>query len=158
MIYSHLPVNHLSIRVRRRWLVVAMLFLGLFPLRAGEGSRLINFMHQKEEAYVGISSEPKCIPLQIGTASWYGVWHHGRPTASGERFDMLATTAAHPSLPLGTCVELHCPETGRWAWAEINDRGPYIPGRIIDLSWRLAHDLGIAHQGIAEIEIWKGAE
>lgn len=88
-------------------------------------------------------------------ASWYGEWHHGRPTASGEPFDREALTAAHPSLPLGACVEVTHLATGRQVFVRVNDRGPYVPGRTIDLSQRAAAELGMLDDGVARVRIRK---
>jgi rare lipoprotein A len=86
-------------------------------------------------------------------ASWYGEWHHGLPTASGELYDMAALTAAHPSLPLGSCVEVLNLRNGRRVLVRVNDRGPYVPGRSIDLSYRAAEELGMVDEGLARVRI-----
>ena len=88
-----------------------------------------------------------------GIASWYGRKFHGRPTSSGEPFDMYALTAAHKHLPLPSYVEVTALRTGRKVVVRVNDRGPFVPGRLIDLSWGAAVRLGIAEQGTAEVEI-----
>jgi rare lipoprotein A len=88
-----------------------------------------------------------------GLASWYGKEYHGQPTSSGERFDMHAMTAAHRTLPFGTRVEVFCPSTTRSVEVTINDRGPFIPGRIIDLSHAAAKELGIAVKGVDRVKI-----
>jgi rare lipoprotein A len=90
---------------------------------------------------------------RIDVASWYGEWHHGRPTASGEPYDMTALTAAHRSLPLGACVEVTHLTNGRRVHVRVNDRGPYIDGRTIDLSHRAAEDLGMVDDGLARVRI-----
>ena len=81
--------------------------------------------------------------LQRGLASWYGPGFHGRLTASGERFDMNELTAAHKSLPFGTRVLVHSPRTGKQVVVRINDRGPFVKGRVIDLSKAAAQVLGL---------------
>jgi peptidoglycan lytic transglycosylase len=86
-------------------------------------------------------------------ASWYGSWHQGRPTASGERYDMQGWTAAHPSLPLGTCVQVVNLSNGRHVDVRINDRGPYVAGRTIDLSYRAARELQMVDDGVAPVKI-----
>jgi rare lipoprotein A (peptidoglycan hydrolase) len=86
-------------------------------------------------------------------ASWYGEWHHGRPTASGEPFDMAAMTAAHRSMALGTCLEVKHLGNGRQVYVRVNDRGPYIPGRSIDLSLGAAQALGMVDSGLARVRI-----
>lgn len=92
-------------------------------------------------------------PLQVGKASWYGKKFHGRKTASGERFDMNALTAAHRTLPLGTVVQVRNPANGQSAVVRINDRGPYSGDRVIDLSRAAAKRLGFLDKGVARVEI-----
>lgn len=90
---------------------------------------------------------------QFGIASWYGQWHHGRRTASGEPFDMFRLTAAHRSLPLGTMVRVTNLDNGRSVDVTINDRGPYVGDRVIDLSRQAARALGMEKAGIAPVMI-----
>jgi rare lipoprotein A len=85
--------------------------------------------------------------LGEGLASWYGLAFQGRRTANGERFDMNALTAAHPSLPFGTRVLVRNPRNHRFVVVRINDRGPHVPGRIIDLSHAAARALGMLSFG-----------
>ena len=84
-------------------------------------------------------------------ASWYGEDYHGRPMANGQPYDMFANTIAHKELPLGTRVELKNPRTGETASAVITDRGPYIEGRDIDLSYGLAGKLSLVEAGVDSI-------
>ncbi len=88
-----------------------------------------------------------------GLASWYGERYHGRTTANGERFNMNAMTAAHRSLPFGTRVEVTNLLNGRSVVVRINDRGPFIAGRIIDLSRRGAERLGFLNKGLADVRV-----
>lgn len=91
---------------------------------------------------------------QSGTASWYGPGFHGRRTASGERFDQNERTAAHRTLPLGSEVTVTNEATGQSVDVEINDRGPYSKGRVIDLSKRAAKEIGITEDnGVAPVRI-----
>jgi rare lipoprotein A len=90
---------------------------------------------------------------EIGVASFYGRECKGRPTASGERFDPSRLTAAHRTLPLGTCVRVTNLENGRRIVVRINDRGPYIHGRVIDLSRAAARRLGFADDGITRVRL-----
>ncbi|WP_448187433.1 septal ring lytic transglycosylase RlpA family protein [Azospirillum sp. sgz301742] len=90
---------------------------------------------------------------QTGKASWYGADFHGRKTASGVPFDQHALTAAHRTLPLGTEVKVTSLETGRAVVVLINDRGPFIDGRIIDLSKRAASELGMEDAGVAPVKV-----
>jgi len=91
--------------------------------------------------------------VQTGAASWYGQAHHGKKTASGEAFDMYALTAAHRSLPLGTRIRVTNVANGRAIDVRINDRGPVIPGRIIDLSYGAARALGAVGDGVFRVRI-----
>lgn len=90
---------------------------------------------------------------EAGMASWYGPGFHGRRTASGERFDQYALTAAHPSLPFGTLVCVVSPKNGKSVVVRINDRGPFAKKRIIDLSQGAAQALGIT--GLRAVELWR---
>ena len=98
-------------------------------------------------------------PHQVGRASWYGQPFHGRPTASGELFDMFQLTAAHRKLPLGTRVRVTHLRSRRSVTVRVNDRGPYWGGRIIDLSYEAARRLGMVEQGLAPVslDLLKGA-
>jgi len=91
--------------------------------------------------------------VETGQASWYGKAHQGHLTASGERFDMHALTAAHRTLPFGTIVRVTHLKTGRSVDVRINDRGPYHSGRIIDLSYEAARKLGIVGGGTARVKV-----
>jgi rare lipoprotein A len=88
-----------------------------------------------------------------GLASWYGAWHHGRTTASGERFDMHAMTAAHRTLPLGTRIRVTNLENDRTVELRVNDRGPFIGNRILDLSRAAAQRLGALAAGVVRVRI-----
>ena len=90
---------------------------------------------------------------QIGRASWYGRGFHGRKTANGERFNMNALTAAHRTLPLGSYVRVTNPATNDTVVVKINDRGPYVRGRVLDLSYAAAKILHLAHAGTARVKI-----
>lgn len=79
--------------------------------------------------------------FQVGTASWYGEQYDGKTTASGEPFDMYDFTAAHPTLPLGTYVRVTNLQNGRAVIVRVNDRGPVVNGRIIDVSYNAARVL-----------------
>jgi rare lipoprotein A len=84
-------------------------------------------------------------------ASWYGQYHHGRPMANGEPYDMYGSTIAHKEMPLGTRVELENPHTGQIARAVVADRGPYVAGRDVDLSFQLARQLSLGEQGVGTV-------
>lgn len=91
--------------------------------------------------------------VHIGQASWYGPGFHGRKTASGDVFDQNKFTAAHRTFPLGSRARVTHLESGRTVEVEINDRGPYAGGRIIDLSQAAARALGIIENGTARVRV-----
>jgi len=93
--------------------------------------------------------------LGIMKASWYGPRFHGRLTANGETYDQMGLTVAHKSLPFGTLLKLTNPDTKKSLIVRINDRGPYIPGRQIDLSMKVAMVLGIFRKGVAKLHVEK---
>ncbi|WP_083499530.1 septal ring lytic transglycosylase RlpA family protein [Thioalkalivibrio nitratireducens] len=88
---------------------------------------------------------------QRGLASWYGTKFHGRRTSSGEPYDMFAMTAAHRSLPLPSFVEVTNLNNGRRVIVRVNDRGPFVAGRVIDLSYAAAYRLGMLERGVAPV-------
>ena len=98
---------------------------------------------------------PKAPPgtVQTGEASWYGERHQGRRTASGEVYDMHRLTAAHRELPLGTCVLVTNLKNGRSVEVRVNDRGPTVAGRIIDLSYAAARALGAVAAGTFPVSV-----
>ncbi|HQT95596.1 MAG TPA: septal ring lytic transglycosylase RlpA family protein [Thermoanaerobaculaceae bacterium] len=91
--------------------------------------------------------------VEEGLASWYGEPYHGRPTASGPRYDMWAMTAAHRTLPFGTVVRVTNLDSHRQAEVTINDRGPFVAGRILDLSRRAAEALGAIGPGVIPVRL-----
>jgi rare lipoprotein A len=88
-----------------------------------------------------------------GIASWYGRKFHGQKTSIGETYDMYAMTAAHPTLPLPSFARVTNVATGKSVVVRVNDRGPFLHGRIIDLSYAAAHKVGIASKGSGEVEV-----
>jgi rare lipoprotein A len=93
------------------------------------------------------------LELERGRASWYGAQFHGRRTASGENYDKYALTAAHKTLPFGTIVRVRSLKLGREVDVRINDRGPFAPGRVIDVSQAAAEALGLMGAGVAEVSL-----
>lgn len=87
------------------------------------------------------------------TSSWYGDDFDGQPTANGETYDMYAATAAHPTLPLGSIVRVVNPRNHRSQVVRINDRGPYVEGRELDVSYEVARRLGFDQHGIAKVRL-----
>lgn len=103
--------------------------------------------------FLGVGCGGKNGLEQEGMASWYGLEYHGRTTASGERFNQNAMTAAHKELPFGTVVKVTNQLNGRDIAVRINDRGPFIPGRIIDLSRKAARKLDMIEPGVVPVKI-----
>jgi rare lipoprotein A len=99
------------------------------------------------------SSKPVTKHALNGRASWYGPGFHGKKTASGKIYDQHKLTAAHKTLPLGTKARVTNLENGSTVEVEINDRGPFIEGRIIDLSWAAAGVLGFVESGLAPVQV-----
>jgi len=100
-----------------------------------------------------VPEEPQVTEVQEGVASWYGEPFHGRRTASGEEYDMYSLTAAHRDLEFGTTVRVINSRSGRSVRVKINDRGPFVRGRIIDLSMKAAEEIGIKDSGVGEVKI-----
>jgi peptidoglycan lytic transglycosylase len=95
----------------------------------------------------------KTKPYQVGTASWYGHNFQGKPTASGEPYEMYDMTAAHLTLPMGSYVRVTNLRNGREVIVRVNDRGPIVPGRIIDLSYGAAQALQFRQKGLQRVRL-----
>lgn len=98
-------------------------------------------------------SDVKPIRSFVCLSSWYGANFDGQLTANGEIYDMYGQTAAHPTLPLGSVVRVMNLSTRESAIVRINDRGPYIPGRDLDVSYQVARELGFARRGTARVRV-----
>ena len=99
------------------------------------------------------SSTRKPLAVWECTSSWYGDDFDGQPTANGETYDMYASTAAHPTLPLGSIVRVVNPRNHRSEIVRINDRGPYVEGRELDVSYEVARRLGFDQHGLAKVQL-----
>jgi rare lipoprotein A len=101
------------------------------------------------------AKEPARKPLAVWqcTSSWYGEDFDGLTTANGETYDMYGATAAHPTLPLGSIVRVVNPRNHHSAIVRINDRGPYVNGRELDVSYQVARQLGFDHSGTARVRV-----
>lgn len=119
----------------------ALAFICAMALGTSGGCSFMQPVEQDEPVY------------QAGVASWYGRQFDNLPTASGERFDMNEMTAAHRILPFGTQVRVRNLENGREVIVRINDRGPFVAGRIIDLSCAAASKLNMMKHGVATVEL-----
>ncbi|MEQ1557725.1 MAG: septal ring lytic transglycosylase RlpA family protein [Methyloglobulus sp.] len=113
---------------------------------------------QKEEATkTSENTSPEgpkgAVVKQQGQASWYGPGFHGKTTANGETYDQNAMTAASKTLPLGTAAKVTNVETGKSVTVKINDRGPYVGNRVMDLSKAAADKIGIKKKGVGKVKI-----
>jgi rare lipoprotein A len=122
-----------------------MLLGGFLALLAGLALLAAGCSHARR------APEPRGV--ERGVASWYGPKFNGRATASGERYDMYAMTAAHPSLPFGTVLEVRNLDNGKTCWVRVNDRGPFVRGRIVDLSLAAAREIDMVGPGTARVEL-----
>jgi rare lipoprotein A len=100
-----------------------------------------------------VRKQARTKPYQVGTASWYGEFFDGKQTASGEDYDMYDMTAAHPTLPMGSYVRVTNLRNGRAVVVKVNDRGPIVPGRIIDLSYGAAQVLQFEKRGVQKVRL-----
>ena len=107
----------------------------------------------KDKVTVTKGEKGQPIIEQVGEASSYGRGFHGKKTATGEKFNQNDRTAAHPTLPMGTQATVTNLNTGNSVDVKINDRGPYVKGRDIDLSKRAAKELGMTKEGVAPVKI-----
>ncbi len=123
--------------MKRKYLALFLLFAVLYSCRPSKP---------------GLSPPPAGY-METGIASWYGPEFHGRPTSSREIFDQNHLTAAHPSLPFGTLVLVTNLDNGRQVTVRINDRGPFVKGRIIDLSYAAARMLDMIGPGTARVRL-----
>ncbi|MEY3474461.1 MAG: hypothetical protein RL087_919 [Pseudomonadota bacterium] len=117
------------------------------PLRAGGPNKPYEALGRR---YVPMTADEPL--LERGGASWYGRKYHGRPTSSGEPYDMFAMTAAHPTMPIPSYARVTNPANGRQVIVRVNDRGPFVPGRVIDLSYTAALRLDLL-RGVAPVEV-----
>lgn len=122
-------------------------------LKANAGIDPKNLQIGQEIVIPGRTGENNAPGSKEVVASWYGRHHHGRTMANGQPFNMHDLTLAHRDMPLGTRVELENPDTGQKAEAVVTDRGPYVRGRDVDLSYRLAKQLSMTRQGVANLKM-----
>jgi rare lipoprotein A len=117
------------------------------PIRSGGPNRPYEVLGRR---YVPFTDDRPLV--EHGGASWYGRKFHGRPTSSGEPYDMFAMTAAHRTMPIPSYARVRNPANGREIVVRINDRGPFVDGRIIDLSYAAALRLGVLG-GVAPVQV-----
>jgi rare lipoprotein A len=128
-------------------LVIGCAVAGFIALSAKSEARL-----SASVATPRVSPVPKEQP-QIGVASWYGLEFQGYTTANGEVFDMNGLTAAHPTLPFGTTIRVTNLKNRKYVVLRINDRGPYIGQRMLDVSWAAADRLGFVNSGTTPVHV-----
>jgi rare lipoprotein A len=135
-------------------LMIAFLIVGLGAAQGPNNSEASSAQTRAVQGKPEVRKQTgKNQPYQIGTASWYGEYFVGKPTASGEDFDMYDMTAAHPTLPLGSYVRVTNLRNGRAVVVKVNDRGPVVPGRIIDLSYGAAQALQFENRGLQRVRL-----
>ncbi|HKW16813.1 MAG TPA: septal ring lytic transglycosylase RlpA family protein [Terriglobales bacterium] len=123
------------------------------PTSSGSANPKTVSIEPAKVASAAAITKPSYGPYQVGTASWYGEYFEGKPTASGEPYNMYDLTAAHMTLPLGTLVRVTNLRNRRSVIVRINDRGPVVPGRIIDLSYNAACVLKFDRKGIQRVRL-----
>jgi rare lipoprotein A (peptidoglycan hydrolase) len=123
------------------------------PNRSGSNRHAVALLAKSNIALSASRTRSSSRPYEVGTASWYGEDFEGKPTASGEPFNMYDFTAAHPTLPLGTFVKVTNLRNRRAVVVRINDRGPVVPGRIIDVSYGAAKTLKFHSKGIQRVRL-----
>jgi rare lipoprotein A len=126
-----------------------------FQIARDNGLANPNLIRPGQKLIINPASPRPAPPAMNGevTASWYGAEHHNKRTASGQRFDMNKNTLAHRTLPFGTRVRLVNPANGKKAEGVVNDRGPFIKGRDVDVSYALAKQLGFIKKGVTKLDI-----
>lgn len=134
-------------------LMIALLVVGLGAAQGPNNSEASSAPTSPNHTPEVRKQTGKTQPYQVGTASWYGEYFDGKPTASGEDYDMYDMTAAHPTLPLGSYVRVTNLRNGRAVVVKVNDRGPIVPGRIIDLSYGAAQVLHFENRGLQKVRL-----
>jgi rare lipoprotein A len=120
---------------------------------ANESTRSAKSAEDADLVEPSISSSAKPLAVETGLASWYGPPYHNRVGSNGEVYNMHAMTAAHRTYPLGSIVRVTNVKTGQVALVRITDRGPFIPGRILDLSLAAARKIDVYQPGVTEVKV-----
>ena len=138
-------------------IVVSIVSLGATAAQRPTSSESSSTQANSKQAVVvpaKLVSKAKVVkPYQVGTASWYGSYFQGKTTASGEPYNMYDMTAAHMNLPLGTFVKVTNLRNGRSVVLRVNDRGPVVDGRIIDVSYNAAKALDFKARGLQRVRL-----
>jgi rare lipoprotein A len=146
---SHFKLKSLNFTLAFVLCLILFLFAGCAPRRVPVERR----MPPPERREVASIEKRETRGVQYGIASWYGSDFHGKPTSSGEIYDMYQLTSAHNTLALGTTVMVTNLENGRSVELKVNDRGPFVKGRIIDVSYAAAQILGMVENGTAYVKV-----
>ncbi len=150
------PIEYIVKRGDTLWKIGKHLF-NRDPYQIARDNRLANpNLIRPGQKLIINPAPPRPAPPKVSgevTASWYGAEHHDKLTASGQKFDMHKNTLAHRTLPLGTKVRLVNPANGKSAEGVVNDRGPYIRGRDVDVSYAMAKQLGFVKKGVTKLDI-----
>ena len=138
-------------------LLASILILELLSANAEISESNNPLINNNPSGFMKLSNNVRVDITEMGImkASWYGPRFHGRLTANGETYDQMAYTAAHKSLPFGTLLKLTNEKINKSVIVRINDRGPYIPGRKLDLSRIVAMELGIHDKGVGVLKVEK---
>ncbi len=150
------PVEYIVKRGDTLWKIGRQMFnRDPFQIARDNGLANPNLIRPGQKLIINPAPPQPAPPTVSGevTASWYGSEHHNKLTASGQKFDMNKNTLAHRTLPLGTKVRLVNPDNGKAAEGVINDRGPYIKGRDVDVSYAMAKQLGFVRKGVTKLDI-----
>ncbi|HZQ95950.1 MAG TPA: septal ring lytic transglycosylase RlpA family protein [Candidatus Sulfotelmatobacter sp.] len=134
-------------------LAIAFLIVGLGAAQGPNISEAKPAPSSSVQVRTEARKQVKTKPYQVGTASWYGETFQGKATASGEPYEMYDMTAAHLKLPMGSYVKVTNLRNGKAVIVRVNDRGPVVPGRIIDLSYGAAQALQFRRQGLQRVRL-----
>jgi len=134
-------------------LLFILITLSFFLLLACASKRPVPVETRKPPSEQKVAKKEVPKGVQYGIASWYGKDFHGKPTSSGEIYDMYQLTCAHNTLPLGTMVMVTHMENGKSVELKVNDRGPFVKDRIIDLSYAAAQIIGMYEKGTAYVKV-----
>jgi rare lipoprotein A len=134
-------------------LAIAFLIVGLGAAQGPNISEAKQAPVSSVRNQSAVRQQVKTKPYQVGTASWYGETFQGKPTASGEKYQMYDMTAAHLTLPMGSYVRVTNLRNGKAVIVRINDRGPVVPGRIIDLSYGAAQAIQMKGYGLQRVRL-----
>ncbi|MHB9097012.1 MAG: septal ring lytic transglycosylase RlpA family protein [Syntrophales bacterium] len=150
------PIEYIVKRGDTLWKIGRQLFnRDPFQIARDNGLANPNLIRPGQKLIINPAPPRPAPPTVRGevTASWYGPGHHNKLTASGQKFDMNKNTLAHKTLPMGTRVRLVNPDNGKSAEGVVNDRGPFIKGRDVDVSYAMAKQLGFVRKGVTKLDI-----